>query len=113
MATADSIAWALLRDVAVDDLGQTDVAALGSEIESLRLDTGRVHRLPLHVLLLELAELSILLVDGLDGLRTVDWLGSAGDIRESDDGVVSLCCFVRVMVVVPQPDNALTVALPS
>lgn len=45
---------AVLRYVAVDDLSEANVAALGGEVEGLRLDACRIHRVPLQVLLLEL-----------------------------------------------------------
>lgn len=45
---------AVLQDVAVDDLGNTHVTAVGSKVEGLCLDIGRIHDEPLQVLLLQL-----------------------------------------------------------
>lgn len=60
------------------------MAAVGSEVERLRLDAGRVHGNPLQVIFLELGvgRLGGLLGDWLDGFGAIDGLLGAGDVGE-------------------------------
>lgn len=74
----------VLRNVVVDDLQETIVAAVSLEIERLRLDAGLVNELPLQVFLGELRVGGIagILAHRVDGLRAVLGLLSTGDIGQ-------------------------------
>ena len=67
------------EDVAEDDLDEAQLAAVGGHVEGLGLHVGRVHDLPAEVFARELGEGDILglLLDGLDGFRSVLALGDA------------------------------------
>lgn len=69
------------EDVVVDDLEESNVAALRYEIESLRLDIRIVESLPFEVLLGQLGEgrVACILTDRLDGFRAVDGLLGTGN----------------------------------
>lgn len=74
-----------IRNVAIDDLGKSDVTVVGSDVETLSLDRGRVHGLPLQAISSDFGVGSLFGLDGnrLDGRGTVDGLLSAGDIGQS------------------------------
>ena len=95
------------RDIAVDNLGEADVPALGEEVEGLRLDAGRVHGLPFQVVLRELREGRLLRLDGhgAEGGGAVDRLGRPGDIGDSARSaeipgmpVWTYCCLSQFML---------------
>jgi len=44
----------VLRNVAIDDLGETNVTTVGGEVECLGLNTGAIHNVPFQVVLLQL-----------------------------------------------------------
>jgi len=75
---------AILRNVAIDDLGETDVTTVGCKVECLGLDTGAIHDVPFQVILLQFG---IGLLLGLLGDRSyragsVLWFGGSGHIGE-------------------------------
>jgi hypothetical protein len=82
------------EDVAEDDLHETELAIVGSHVEGLRLDVGRVHDLPAEVVLSELGVGHILglLRDGLDGFGAILALCDAdagkGDVLVKCAGVI-------------------------
>lgn len=74
-----------LRHIAVDDLRESDVAAVRLYVECLRLDTGRVHGLPFQVVARDFGirrRLSFFSYRS-DGRRAVDGFLGAGDIGQS------------------------------
>lgn len=76
-----------VRHVTIDDLGKGELAVFRHEIEGLRLDAGRFHRLPFHVIT---GEFRIgcrlgLFGDRLDGRGAIDGLLGAGNIGEPDE----------------------------
>lgn len=73
------------EDVVVDDLEEANMASVGVEVESLRLDVGVVESLPLQVLLGQLGvrRVACILSDRLDSFRTVDRLLGSGNCGQS------------------------------
>lgn len=75
------------HDIAVDDLGQANVAAVGVDVEGLGLDVGTAHDLPLQIILDELGVGRVL---GLHRNR-LQAFGSIVVVRESHAvGVLSV-----------------------
>jgi hypothetical protein len=74
-----------IRNVAIDDLGKSDVTVVATNVEALCLNRGRVHGLPLQAIARDLGVRSLFGLGGnrLDGRGAVDGLLSAGDIGQS------------------------------
>jgi hypothetical protein len=73
------------HDVAVDDLGHANVAAVCRNVERLRLNAGRVYDSPLEVIFGELSvrRLLCLLLNGLDGGGAIDGLLGPSNVCQS------------------------------
>jgi hypothetical protein len=74
------------RNIAVDDLYHTDVAAVGHEVPGLSLDAGRVDCVPLHVIpgQLGVGLCLCLLANGLDGRGSIDGFLGAGNVGQPE-----------------------------
>lgn len=73
------------RDVAIDNLNPSQFSGIREEVERLSFDTGRLHSLPLEVILLQfrIGGLLRLLCDRLDGGGSVDRLLGAGNVGQA------------------------------
>jgi hypothetical protein len=73
-----------VRHVTIDDLDKGKLTTVGHEIKGVRLDAGRLRRLPFQIIPSELriGRCLSLLGDRLDGGRAVDRLLSAGDVGQ-------------------------------
>jgi hypothetical protein len=73
------------RDIAVEQLEESQISTVRDEVEGLGLDAGPLHGLPFQVILCQLSVWRFLrlLRDGLDGFGSVDGLLSAGNSGEA------------------------------
>lgn len=102
-----------LLDIAVYNLGHTQLSIVRNHVEGLGLDASRSHGLPFQIVSSEFGIGSRLcfLSDRLDGRRAIDGLLGAGDIGQPEEvlatwrggnrkGLLSHCCLAQLNMVV-------------